>query len=259
MKRLLLGGVLLALLLPLQATAQSAFGGTWKVDISKVQSSTKPTVVTLKGGEYSCNCTPPITIRADGADHAVTGHARFDTDAVKIVNDHTIVETAKKNGAVVNTRTTKVAADGKTATFESVSTRESGTTTVKGTLNRVAAGAAGSHAAAGSWVVGGYQSASEGVTTVTYKVDGDTISMNDPNGESYTARLDGKPVPYKGDPGTDTIAVKMVGSALEETAMLAGKTTSIATSTLSADGKTMTTVIHNVPANRDMTLVSMKQ
>jgi hypothetical protein len=97
------------------------------------------------------------------------------------------------------------------------------------------------------------------MTTYTYKVDGDTVTMNDPRGESYTAKLDGKPVPYKGDPGTDMIAVKMAGNTLEETSMMGGKTTSVAKSTLSADGKTMTTLIHNVLSNRDMTLVAEKQ
>jgi hypothetical protein len=259
MKKLLIGGVLLALLLPLQVMGQSAFDGTWKVDINKVKSSDKPMIITLKGGEFTCNCTPPIKIKADGADHAVTGHPRYDTESVKIVDDHTIVETVKKNGALVNTHTTTVAADGKTATFESASTRESGTTTVKGTLKRTAPGAAGSHAAAGSWLVSSYQSASDGMTTYTYKVDGDTVTMTDPRGESYTAKLDGKPVPYKGDPGTDMIAVKMAGNTLEETSMMGGKTTSVAKSTLSADGKTMTTLIHNVLSNRDITLVAEKQ
>lgn len=259
MKKLLISGVLLALLLPLQVMAQSAFGGTWKVDINQVKSSDKPIIITLKNGEYSCNCTPPITIKADGADHAVTGHPRYDTDSVKIVDDHTIVETPKKNGAVVGTHTTTVAADGKTATFETVMIREGGTTTVKGTQTRSAAGAPGSHAAAGSWLTTSYQSASEGVTTYTYKVDGDSISMTDPKGESYTAKLDGKPVPYKGDPGTDMIAVKMVGPTLVETSMMGGKATSVAKSTVSADGKTMTTTIHNELSKRDVTLVALKQ
>ena len=102
MKKMLIGGVLLALLLPVQVMAQSAFEGTWKVDINKVKASNKPLVVTLKGDEYTCNCTPPIKIKADGADHPVTGHLSFDSDSVKIVDDHTIVDTVKKAGVVVD-------------------------------------------------------------------------------------------------------------------------------------------------------------
>jgi len=259
MKKMLIGGVLLALLLPVQVMAQSAFEGTWKVDINKVKASNKPLVVTLKGDEYTCNCTPPIKIKADGADHPVTGHLSFDSDSVKIVDDHTIVDTAKKAGVVVNTRITTVAPDGKTATFESVNNRPSGPTTVKGTLTRVKPGAAGSHAIAGSWLTSSYQSATESMMSYTYKIDGDTVTMTNPQGESYTAKLDGKAVPYKGDPDTDTIAVKMVGDALQETTVKDGKETSVAKMTVSPDGKTMTTVVVYKPSNRDVTLVASKQ
>ncbi|PTR29937.1 hypothetical protein C8J98_10769 [Luteibacter sp. OK325] len=259
MKKMLIGGVLLALLLPFQVMAQNAFEGTWKVDINKVKASNKPLVVTLKGDEYTCNCTPPIKIKADGVDHAVTGHLSFDSDSVKIVDDHTIVDTVKKDGAVVNTRTTTVAPDGKTATFESINNRPSGATTVKGTLTRVKPGAAGSHAIAGSWLTSSYQSATESMMSYTYKIDGDAITMTNPQGESYTAKLDGKPVPYKGDPDTDTIAVKMVGNALQETTMKGDKETSVAKMTVSPDGKTMTTAVVYKPSNRDVTLVAAKQ
>lgn len=223
--------MLLALLLPCHAMAQSAFNGTWKIDINKVQTSTKPQVITLKDGDYSCNCTPPIHIKADGMDHAVSGHPAMNT----------------------------VAADGKTATFESTSERGGNASTVKGTLTRVGKGAAGSHAIAGAWHASSFQSASDNMLTYTCKVDGNHVSMTDPRGESYDARLDGKPVAYTGDPGTDTIAVKMVGKAMQETSSLAGKVTSVSSMTVSADGKRMTSVITNKTSNRKTTIVAMKQ
>ncbi len=259
MKRLLIGGVLLALLLPCQLMAQSAFDGTWKIDVNKVQASTKPQVFTLKDGEYTCNCTPPIRIKADGMDHAVSGHPRYDSVALKIVDDHTVTETGKKDGKVVYTDTTTIAPDGKTATFESSSMRNGVSSTVKGTMTRVAKGAPGSHALAGSWHTSSFQSASDDMLTYTYKVDGKNVSMTTPRGESYTAKLDGKPVPYSGDPGTDKIAVKMVGHTMEETSMFGGKVTSIAKMTVSPDGKTMTTVVINKPSDRKTTLVAEKQ
>src|SRR5215469_17058209 len=116
MKRSLLFGVALVSLLPAFAMAQSAFDGTWKVDLSKVQMPAKPDVLSLKKGVYNCEtCTPPITVKADGDDHAVTGHPYYDSVAIKVVDDHTIQETDKKNGKVVATSTIAVAADGKTA------------------------------------------------------------------------------------------------------------------------------------------------
>jgi hypothetical protein len=183
----------------------------------------------------------------------------MDTDAIKVVDDHTIVETAKKDGKVVGTRTTTVAADGKTATFESVSNREGSDATVKGTMTRVAAAPAGSHAAAGAWRTTSYQSATDSTLLTTYKVDGNTVTMKDMRGESYTATLDGKPAPYKGDPGTDMVTVKMDGKTMVETFMFGGKVTSIAKTTISPDGKTMTTHVLNKPSDREMTLVALKQ
>lgn len=259
MKKLLIRGILLAALLPFYAMAQSAFDGTWKIDVNRVQASDKPQVITLKDGEYSCNCTPPIHIKADGMDHAVSGHPRMDSLSVKIDDDHTITETGKKDGKAVYTETTTVAPDGKTATFESTNERGGSSSTVKGTLTRVGKAAAGSHAIAGEWHTSSYQSASENMLTYTYKIAGNEVSMTNPRGESYTAKLDGQPAAFVGDPGTDKVAVKMVGKSLQETTSLAGKVNSVDTMTVSADGKTMTTEMVNMPSNRKVIVVATKE
>ncbi|MEP6898738.1 MAG: hypothetical protein ABI870_09425 [Rhodanobacter sp.] len=251
--------VLAAFLLPCQLLAQSTFDGTWKIDISKVHASGTPTVITLKGGEFTCNCTPPIHIKADGMDHPVTGHPRMDTFAVHEDNDHTITQTAKKEGAVVQKMTTTVASDGETATFESVDTRPGGTSTVKGTLTRIGKAPAGSNAAAGTWQRSSFQSASDNMLTMTYKVNGKMVSMSNPRGQSYDATLGGKPAAFKGDPGTDMVTVKMVGKALQETDTQGGKVVSITSMTVSSDGKTLTRVETQKPSNRKITLVAMKQ
>lgn len=260
MKHALIGGIMLAaLLLPCQLMAESAFDGTWKIDVSKVHVTGKPEVITLKNGQFACNCTPPIQVKADGMDHPVTGHPRFDTFAISEDNDHMITETTKKDGKVVQKMTTTVAADGKTATFDSSTTRPGGTSTVSGTLTRVGKAPAGSHAAAGTWQRSSFQSASDNMLTMTYKIDGKTVSMSNPRGQSYDATLGGKPAAFHGDPGTDMVAVKMVGKALQETEMYAGKVTSVTHITVSPDGKTMTAVSTQKPGNMKTTLVAMKQ
>ena len=69
MKRSFLLGVALVSLLPVLAMAQSAFDGTWKVDLSKVQMPKKPDVLVLKDGVYQCKtCVPAMTVKADGND-----------------------------------------------------------------------------------------------------------------------------------------------------------------------------------------------
>ena len=167
--------VLTALLLPFPLMAASAFDGTWKIDVSKIHGSGTAEVMTLKDGLYTCNCAPPIHIKADGTDQPISGRPDMDTMAVKVVNDHVVEQTAKKDGKVVFTRTYTVAPDGKTATFAATSDRGKHAT-FHGTLTRVGDGAPGSNALAGSWQIASYQSASENRLTSTYKVDGDTVT-----------------------------------------------------------------------------------
>ncbi|HEY6768560.1 MAG TPA: hypothetical protein VI386_27695 [Candidatus Sulfotelmatobacter sp.] len=63
--------------------------------------------------------------------------------------------------------------------------------------------------------------------------------MTNPTGQSYTAKLDGTDAPFKGDPGTTSVSVKMSGKdTLEETDKRDGKTISISRMTVATGGKT---------------------
>ncbi|MFZ0731214.1 MAG: hypothetical protein WAM79_02700 [Candidatus Sulfotelmatobacter sp.] len=53
--------------------------------------------------------------------------------------------------------------------------------------------------------------ASADAITWTYKVNGNELTMTNPTGQSYTAKLDGTEAPYKGDPGTTSVSLKMLG------------------------------------------------
>ena len=69
MKRLL-SVVLFIVFLPLLATAQNDFEGTWKVDLTKSGMPDKADVLLLQNGTYQCKtCVPPINLKADGEDH----------------------------------------------------------------------------------------------------------------------------------------------------------------------------------------------
>ena len=76
-------------LLPLVASAQNQFDGTWKVDMNKVDFPKKPDVYLLQNGMYECkNCVPVVNVKADGQDQKVTGHPYYDSVAVKVISDH---------------------------------------------------------------------------------------------------------------------------------------------------------------------------
>src|ERR1035437_4060145 len=118
MKKLFVPGLFLLMLMPVLAMAQSPFDGTWKIDMNSLQFPKKPDVYLLQNGMYECKtCVPPINIKADGQDQKVTGHPYFDSMAIKVVNDHEIEETDKKNGKTVATSTTTVSSDGNTVMF----------------------------------------------------------------------------------------------------------------------------------------------
>ena len=263
MKKFLLAGLLGALLLPSAVMAQSSFDGTWKVDLSKVQMPKKPDVLLLQNGMYECKtCAPAVSVKADGNDHPVTGHPYFDMMAIAVVDDHTIQESQKKDGKVVATSKTVVAPDGKTATFEFSDSSDTNAAPVtgNGTMTRVAAGPKGSHAISGSWRTTSYGNVSDNALTFTYKVDGDTVSMTSPTGQSYTAKLDGSDAPYAGDRGITSVSVKKLGkNGMEETDKRDGKVVSVAKMTVSADGKMMSIAVNDMLRGSTTSFVASKE
>jgi hypothetical protein len=232
-----------ACLCPAVSLGQSAFDGIWKVDLKAEKYIARAIEVVLQDGEYACrSCTPPYTIKADGQDHQVSVSPYFDSMAVTIVDQRTISRIDKKDGEQVGTMKTWVSADGKTLHREFSRINAPGERAETGmfTATRLSSGPAGSHAISGKWHENPIASLSENAQTVTIKVDGDTLTMASPLGDSFTAKLDGTEAPVKGDRGADRVSIKKLGpNALEQTTMLGGKLVSITKITVSADGKTM--------------------
>ena len=255
--------LLLSLLMPGLAMAQSAFDGTWKVDVKTAQFPKKPDVYLLQDGMYHCKtCVPMIDVKADGQDQKVAGHPYFDMMSIKVVDDRTIEETGKKNGKVVATSKTWTSADGNTLMFEFTdsSATNADPVTGKGEQTRVAKGPAGSHAISGSWRTSKMDTVSDNGLVFTYKVADDSLTMTNLTGQSYTAKLDGTEAPYKGDPGTTSVSVKKVDkNTMEETDKRDGKVISVARMTLSADGKGMTIAVDDKLHGTTMQFTAQKQ
>ena len=263
MKRTLVWGFL-TLLAPVMALAQSPIDGTWKADLSKAQMPKKPDVFLLQNGRYQCKtCIPPIDIKADGQDQKVTGSPYLDSASITVVDDRTVEETDKKDGKVVGTSKTVIAADGKTGTVEfSDNGSNAGGTPLTGKeeIVRVAPGPAGSHAISGSWRTSKMADMSDNATTITFKVEGDTLNMSTPMGQSYSAKMDGTEAPYKGDPGTTSVSVKSMGkNAFDETDKRNGKVITVVHVRVAPDGKTMTVVADDKQRGTTTRIVAIKQ
>ena len=243
----LLWTALVPLLMPMMAAAQNSIDGTWRLDVKTAELPKKPDVFLLQGGVYECKtCVPPINVKADGQDHQVTGSPYFDTVSIKVLDDRTIEETDKKGSKTVTTSKSSVSPDGKTLnfTFADSSATNAEPVTGEGEATRVAKAPAGAHAISGSWRTSKFENISANALSVTYKVDGDTLTMSNPTGQGYTAKLDGTEAPYKGDPGTTSVSVKQMGkNVIEETDKRDGKVISVARITVAPDGKSMTLAV----------------
>lgn len=244
MKKLLWLGSLASLLIPVQAVAQSAFDGTWKIDPSKTQLPTKPEVYLLQDGIYHCPaCNPPIGFQADGQDHNFTGDPCYDTVSVKVADERTVEETDKRKGKTVATSRMSVSPNGDTFTIDWSERCNAKGDVVSGRkiMTRVAKGPEGSHAISGSWRYSKQEGLSENALVATLKLEGDTFSFSDPTGQGYTAKLDGTETPMEGDLSNTTVSVKRIDeNTIEETDKLDGKVVQILRFAVSSDGKTVT-------------------
>jgi hypothetical protein len=263
MKKLFFPMALAALLVPC-AAAQNVFEGTWKIDFSKIDFPTKPDEYLLQDGMYSCKtCNDAVPVKADGTDQPATGFPYADTIAVKVADDHQVQLTFKKGGKVVATSTMTVSTDGNTLTVEfsdSTATNGGPPVTGKGTSTRVAKGPAGSHAVSGSWRGSKLEGMSENAALFTYKISGNEITMTNPTGQSYTAKLDGTEAPYHGDPGTSSVSVRMIDKYnLEETDKRDGKVLSVSKMTVAPDGKTAKISVDDVRQKTTVNFPATKQ
>jgi hypothetical protein len=227
------------LLAPAVALAGSSLDGTWKSRLDSFQVTGKPDTFLLAEGSYTCaSCNPELKVKADGADHAVTGHAYYDSVTVKVVSPTTVEQTLRRGGKVIGKETDVVSADGKSYTGTFVN--YDGTKEVTGTFTekRVKAGPAGSHAISGDWMADALTAGNDAMRTVEYRMTGDGFKMNQ-NGQSYEAKFDGKEYPITGDPGHTTVTLKKISAdTVEETDHRQGKVTDVIR-IASADGKTM--------------------
>jgi hypothetical protein len=238
MKKLLFAAVFLA---PTILLAQSGFDGVWRMNLQNTQYVGKENY-SLQNGVFRCStCDPKIDTKADGQDHSVSGSPYFDAVNVRVVDDRTVEIVYKKKAKVSGTSKLSASPDGKTLATEFANVTEGGqTVNGKYTAARLAAAPGSAHKISGVWQPGKLDDISENVMEVTYKGDGDGLSMSDKAGNSYTAKFDGKDYPYKGDPGITTVALQKIDARIiEETYKRDGKTVGVSRKTVAPDGKTM--------------------
>lgn len=245
---------LVALLFASVAMAQSGFDGTWKLDLSPLSNSMpkRPLVWLVRGGVYECkSCTPPIRVKVDGRDQPTPGQS-YDTISVAIVDARTIHVIEKKNGQIVSDETFRVSHDGVTVTDEFLNWKVS--------MRRIADAPPGSHLISGTWQPFKLESTSDKGLLISYKLDGNTLSMSRPTGQSYTAKLDGPDARYNGEPRFNSVSAKRIGAnTIEESDKFNDKVLVVSRMVLSTDGKTMTIVVKDLESGETGQYTASKQ
>lgn len=243
-----------------EVLAASPFDGTWKIDVGALSAPSKPSVLLLKDGMYTCeSCAPRFTVKADGAPHLIADDPYADAIAIKVIDTHTVEETDSKAGKPIFIWTMTVSADGRTLTSALID--NSGNATAKGKIirTRIAAGSPGAHAVSGEWRTTKYEGYSDNTITVTLKLDGDRFSFSQPTGQSYTVTLGGPPASYKGDPGITTVSAARSGAdTIVETDVRDGKIVSTNTM-MTHDGKVMDLVFVDKLRGSNQNLTAVRQ
>lgn len=230
----------LILLAPV-AMSQSVFNGTWRPDPQIFNSTRKPDVVELANGVYECQtCTPPYKIKADGTDQPIKGNPYYDTLRVSVVDERTVQKVAKKDGKPVAETSSTVSVNGKIET-DVQTIHFFGPRPLEMTMHstRVSAGAKGSHGIAGGWQMTDEDVSNHAEDTI-FKVTGDTLSMSDQMGRSFSAKLNGTEAPYEGSDDFTSVSLKVIDDhTIEESDKKGGKVVKISLWAVGADGKTM--------------------
>ncbi len=245
------------------AYAKNLFVGTWKGDVKASTASTKPSVVTLSDGTYTCStCVPVVKVAADGTFQPVVGNAYYDEMAVTVVDPLTIKRATRKAGKLMSESTSTLSADGKTMTTAFSETNADNGVPVTGTgiSERVATGAAGAHAISGSWRQTNAGQVSDSGLVFTLAQVGKVVTFSTPTGTSYTATLGGPAAAVVGDPGWTTVSLtQSAPNTMHETDLFDGKVIGKYVMTVSPDGKKMTMDANDIKYGRTSTMVAYKQ
>lgn len=258
MKKLLAAALFLV---PSILFGQNALQGTWRANMDQSTLSPKPYVFSVVGDTYECStCAPVIKIKADGTDQPVTGQS-YDTLSVRVDDTKTIRLTGKKAGKTVFEQTRTVSDDGSTLALKSSAyAKENGKQVeTEVSFTRIDKGPAGANGTSGSWQINKVTESDSGLMT-TYRWVGDELSMSQPAGENFTAKLDGKDYPYHGSYSYDTVSLKRIDDhTIEETNKRDGKVIEVSRISVSPDGKTLTAVAENKLTDRTSTYILEKE
>lgn len=222
-------------------SAQSIFNGTWRPNPQTFSPTRKADAIELVNGVYECRtCEPPYKIRADGSDQSISGNPYYDVLSVRAVDDRTVTRTAKRGGTTVAETKTIVSLDGKTKTdVQTMYDMAPRPVEFTSHSTRLVVGPQGSHIVSGEWRMTDGDVTNHAEDTI-FQVNGDTLSMSDRMGRSFSAKFDGSDAPYIGSDEFTSVSLKVIDkNTIEESDKKNGKVVKVSLWSVKPDGKTM--------------------
>ena len=252
--------LVLLLLFPATAIAQSPFDGTWLIDMGTAQLPQKPTTYLLSEGMFrGSSWVEDMEIKADGQDQKVPETSYWDTVSIQIMDAYTVEIVAKKAGKTMFTEVDTVSPDGDILTQVVKDTTEAQAVTSETLSKRVDQGPSGSHALSGSWRAFKSNRSKNG-STITYRCTKDGFSAETPLGEKFDAKFDGKDYPVEDDPGHTMVSVKLLSpNEVEMTSKRNGKVVGILHLYVVPGGNFINAVFENKEGNATSTYEMQKQ
>lgn len=259
----LLVGLAIAGLFEAAKPAESAFNGTWRVDVSSLTLPAVPEAIRLKDGIYaSGDPDSPTRVRADGRFHRIAGDGYVDELAITVLDRHRVRETDKLRGKIVYMTTYIVSADGRTMTTHTTDLSKPDGKPVKSERIRKRVGQPdrGAHLISGSWQVVKLNVLTSSYLDWILKLDGNAFSSSSTNGYGFDAVIDGPPVPVRGDNAHGMKAVTMPAkNTIVETASSNDVVGSVMTLTMMPDGKSIKATSRNVKEGTATTFMLYKR
>lgn len=243
--------VILLLMAPFSALAQSPFDGTWVLDPPIPE---KPIEYLLASGKFHCSgCIVNVDVKADGLDHKVPEADYWDTINVQSLDSHAVEVIAKKAGKTMLTEFNAISPDGDTLTQLVKDTTEAETVTIETVCRRLNKSPAESHLISGTWRAYLIHRSSNG-SSITYRCTPEGFSGETPLGEKFHAKFDGKFYPVEDDPGHTMVAAKLLApNEVLLTHKRKDKVVSTSHMTADPDGKTIHVVLENKDAGTSAT------
>jgi hypothetical protein len=218
----------------------SVFDGTWRPNYAPGPDEL-PDVLSLADGIYECHsCQPPYRLAADGREHSIDGHPRFETLSVTVVDDRTVRTIGRRGGAITFESMMVVDPSGNAMTETRTAAMRVGEVVVpimaplvggadserrpvlfQFSSARIGSPTSGAHLLTGSWRVVELDLLNHDEDTI-YGIADDSLTMSDRLGRSYTARLDGSIAPYLGDPRFDRVSLRRIDERTIEESNLKG-------------------------------------